>query len=140
MPRPTVATLHKRLTPIFNRFIRLRDTLPLINRGGGVLVRNGLCVSCGVKKPFDQLQAGHFVPADHYIHRYDERNVNAQCVKCNRFMHGNLIGYWLGMEAKWGWQVTHKLAETRNDQRIYTVPELEELIEYYSNKVKQLEI
>jgi hypothetical protein len=34
--------------------------------------------------------------------RFDEYNVNGQCLRCNNFLHGNLIRYRQGLIAKYG--------------------------------------
>lgn len=105
--QPTFTTLQKRLTVVYNRYIRLRDTW--VEDG----VRVGKCISCGEHKHISELDAGHFVAANFLAHRYTDQNVNAQCHRCNRFLHGNLIGYYIGMEKKWGEGYAKFLWETR---------------------------
>jgi len=52
----------------FNEYIRLRD-------------RHEACINCG---SWRTLQAGHFYPASSYQGlRFDEDNVNGECLKCN---------------------------------------------------------
>ena len=142
--RPTVASLHKKLQPIFNHFIRLRDTqvvLPFVlgeTREPGT--RWGTCISCSKELPYEQLQAGHFVPvASCYYLRYDEDNVNAQCAGCNKWRHGNPFGYMIGLAIKIGQYEVFELVKSRTKSRQYTVELLTEAIEYYEKKVEEME-
>ena len=71
----------------FNKFIRARDKdLP--------------CISCGTGRV---AQAGHYLSQGHHSAlRYNEDNTNGQCVRCNLFLHGNLINYRAGLIRKIG--------------------------------------
>ena len=70
----------------FNSFIRRRD----MNTDKVSFT----CISCGAVKPISKMHAGHFYSSGHYpILRFHEDNVNGQCHRCNRHLHGNLIGY-----------------------------------------------
>lgn len=129
----TVASLHKRLQPIFNRYIRLRDT-----EWHG-MHHGAKCISCGNYTVFERLQAGHFIPERHYATRYDEINVNAQCQQCNGFKKGNVFGYFNGMIGKYGVERTLELLRQWGTKRKYTRDELLQMIETYSLKVKELE-
>jgi hypothetical protein len=122
---PSVAVLKKRLTTVFNMFIRLRDKdLP--------------CISCGQPLPFIGSHAGHFVPSTYTVHRFNEFNVNKQCPSCNLFRHGNLISYFIGMERKYGPDVPRELEATKFTVKKYTTGELLLLIEQYKRKVKEM--
>lgn len=48
------------------------------------------CYTCGVVKPWKELQAGHrwHNKGDHV-----ENHIHAQCVRCNQFLSGNLGEY-----------------------------------------------
>lgn len=71
---------------VFNAWIRKRDQ----NKG---------CISCGGQVE----QAGHYFSAGHYTAlRFNEINVNGQCVRCNCFLHGNLIEYRQGLIKRYG--------------------------------------
>ena len=68
---------------IFSKYIRMRDCL----RTTG-LPDVGRCYTCGALKPIQELDAGHFVKSIHKDVKFDERNVRAQCRKCNSFEGG----------------------------------------------------
>jgi len=122
---PTLAVLKKRLTTVFNLYIRLRDdALP--------------CISCDKPLPTAGSHAGHFVPSTYTIHRWNETNVNKQCVSCNLFHHGNLVGYFLGMEKKYGPDVPRFLEATKHTPYPISRGDLENQIQIYKAKVKEI--
>ncbi len=51
------------------------------------------CISCKKNIHFSESDAGHFISRKYLITRYDERNVRAQCRKCNRFEYGRQFEY-----------------------------------------------
>jgi hypothetical protein len=68
---------------IFSKYIRTRDCLKTTG-----LPDVGRCYTCGALKPIQELDAGHFVKSIHKDVKFDERNVRAQCRKCNSFEGG----------------------------------------------------
>lgn len=84
--------LVKKLDKAFSLYIRKRDDL------GGYF----LCCSCGVRKPLEQADAGHFINRKWMSTRWREDNVHSQCRSCNRFDEGNASGYALFMIQKYG--------------------------------------
>lgn len=72
----------------FSKFIRARDCL--LTTG---TIEEGDCISCGRRYTFERLQAGHFVPGRSNSVLFDEDGVNAQCVRCNKFLSGNYEKY-----------------------------------------------
>lgn len=83
----TLPWLTKRAQEVFNAYIRERDKLT-----DGTFK----CISCGKIKKIKggNYHAGHFYPAGQYQSlRFDERNVNGECVKCNYYSGDHLIGY-----------------------------------------------
>lgn len=75
------------------RYIRMRDFL-----------RYGTCVSCGGRKTYEELQAGHFAPASScgFALLFDERNLNAECGGCNGFDSMHLLGYARNLDVRYG--------------------------------------
>jgi hypothetical protein len=76
-----------------NKYARLRDCA-----GSG----GASCISCSRWFSYEELDGGHFIPTTVSSTRFDERNINAQCHRCNRFLHGNIRGYFRGLETKLG--------------------------------------
>lgn len=81
----TKALAQKKADKYFSLYIRKRDS------------ENGVaqCITCGnFTSSFD---CGHFISRRFQATRYDEKNAHAQCLKCNRFQHGNQFehGKWI---------------------------------------------
>ncbi len=72
---------------IFNKWIRTRDR----DRG---------CISCST----GQVEhAGHYFSMGHHkAYCFNEMNTNGQCLRCNNFLHGNLINYRKGLVHRYG--------------------------------------
>lgn len=132
--KPTLPKLKKKLEIVFNKFIRLRDS------GGGWFT----CISCGVTKSTDIIDAGHYYSKNGYDGlRFDEDNVHGECQGCNRFDDSHLIAYTINLEAKIGW---YELQNLKDRAALYKKSgykwarfELEEMIEIYKLKIKDLE-
>ena len=79
-------TLKRKLDKKLSFMVRTRDAgLP--------------CISCG---KFSELQAGHFVKRKPLPTRWHPWNVNGECVHCNGFDESHIIGYYNGIEARYG--------------------------------------
>ena len=108
--------LKKKAQDIFNKWIRMRDY-------------DQRCISCNGRVE----QAGHYFSSGHYSAlTFNEMNVNGQCIRCNCFLHGNLIQYRIGLVAKYGEKKVKQL-EDESEVRTYkwSRTELEEIIEKY---------
>ena len=81
------------------------------------------------------MNAGHYYAKEFYKSvRYDLNNVNGQCVRCNKYLSGNLIEYRKNLLEKIGEEnlkQLDKLAELKNFR--FTREFLIELIEKYKN-------
>lgn len=120
----TKSDLMKEAQSIFNTYIRLRDA-------------NKPCVSCGGALG-EKYDAGHyFSMGGHKSVTFDERNVHAQCVRCNRYLHGNLLNYQIGIEQRIGAFELMNLHEISHQEKKYSVDELLDIIRVYKEKVKK---
>lgn len=129
--KKTTGQLIKQLQPIFNKYIRLRD-------------KGKPCISCGKVKDFEEMDAGHFYAKSGYSGlRFDEDNTHAECRYCNRFDESHLIGYTHRVQLKIGERRYQDLAERAEEYKRNGVKwsrvELEEMIKYYKQKIKELE-
>lgn len=120
----------KKLDSVFSKYIRLRDAMP-----------NGTfrCISCGKILPIQTADAGHFFSRMHMNTRFDEDNVHAECRQCNRMTPGHLIGYMANLEKKIGTLRMEALEQNARRMRKWSVLELQCLIDYYSNKCRELQ-
>ena len=118
-----VSDLKKEVQKHFNRYIRLRD-------------EGKMCISCGKR---EISHAGHYIAQGSTgALRYHEDNVNGQCVKCNVWDHGNLINYRIGLVKKIGEDRVQWLEDHRNDVKKWQREELNELMDKYKQKIKEL--
>lgn len=111
----------------FQKWVRLRDKdLP--------------CISCNefIKDLWD---GGHYFKAELFSGLiFDERNVNKQCRKCNRFLGGNEIQYRIGLVNRFGEEFVKQLEEDSISKRVYkyTKKELVAIKLKYDLKIKEL--
>lgn len=99
---------------IFNRWIRNRDA----QKG---------CISCGGSVD----HAGHYRSAGHFGNlRFNEMNVNGQCLRCNNFLSGNLINYRQGLVKRYGEEKVLMLESIRGVKK-WSKIELELIIKTY---------
>ena len=124
-----IPRLKRKLTKVFNAFIRKRD----------MKLQNGLCISCG-KRPI--AHAGHYFPTSLCPSPsmvYNERNVSGQCVYCNNWLHGNQHDYRLALNKKWGYNVVQELEVQRSfKSNPWTRFEYEVMIKEYTKKLAEL--
>jgi hypothetical protein len=129
---PTLSALEKKLDAIFSEWVRRSAA----DEGGTVE-----CVTCKRLMYWraDGAQAGHFVKRQHRSTRWDERNVNVQCVRCNKWMNGNEAEHGAHIIRKHGLAVHEELLSLKNLVVKYTRSDLEALITEYQTKLKSLE-
>jgi len=107
-----------------NTFIRMRD--------------GKYCISCESSGEGRQYQAGHYKSqGGNSALRFDENNLNVQCVYCNMHQSGNLAKYRINLIKKIGIDAVIHLETTKNT-KLWTVDELKEIITTYKAKIKQL--
>lgn len=127
----TVSQLKKELDKIFSQYVRIK--------GADRNTQIGVCVTCGVKKPWKELQAGHYEKRGKNQLRYDETNVHPQCVGCNVFQKGNYTRYARYMIDMYGADYLKELEEEAKKIKQWKVYELEDLLTEYKAKLKALD-
>lgn len=131
MPKTSgVAQLKKKADTAFSTYIRMRDA----DRYGVAP-----CISCGVRKPWKELQNGHFVSRSSSTLRFDDENCNAQCVGCNMFKQGNQYAYGVELDLKYGDGTAKKLHAQRFDTHKFTITELQDIIDEAKSNIKAFE-
>lgn len=126
--------LKNKVWNLFSEYIRKKECLEIT----GALVE-GICVTCGKRFSYKKLQAGHFIPGRHLSILYDERGCHIQCKRCNIFLHGNLIEYFIFMEQKYGRDVIDDLRVKDKESKKYTRQELEQFCQDLEKKIRQIE-
>src|SRR3990167_2306002 len=115
---------------VFSIFIRQRDTTKL----------GTFCYTCEKWFDFKETEAGHFQDGRFKEFLFDERQVNAQCKKCNHKkpfgLGGNKELYTLHMVRDFGEEAVKKMLENRNKFGQWKSYELEEIYLKYKSKLK----
>ena len=89
----TISKLKKKLEGLFSHYIRRRNADHL----GRVK-----CFTCGIEKHWKEQQAGHFQSRSHHSTRWDEINVQVQCVKCNMYRQGEQYKFGMYLDQRFG--------------------------------------
>ena len=127
--RKTTAKLVNECAEILQRIVRIKAS------------KNGYanCVTCGVNKPWQELQGGHFISRVKTAHKLLEENIHPQCGKCNGYLRGNMVAYTLYMEDMYGREFVEELLTTQNQTKKYSRPEIEDIKENLKKELKKLE-
>jgi len=113
--------LKKAIDKIFSEWVRRKS--------------GGECFTCGVKKRWKDLEAGHYI---HNKLDFDPMNRRAQCNRCNQHLSGNLGIYGEKLIKEYG---TDKIDEMRLRSNQIWKPdteELEKLLEYWQMELSKL--
>ena len=125
----TISKLKKKLDSLFSQYTRLRN----VDHLGRVK-----CFTCGVEKHWKEQQAGHFQSRSHHSTRWDEVNVQVQCVKCNMFRQGEQYKFGMYLDQKYGEGTAEEL-EIRSKTIVkLNRTDYEEAIKRYKQKIKEL--
>ncbi len=100
----------------FSAYIRTRDCL--LTTGTKT---EGKCFTCGALKPFELLDAGHFVAGRFNKFLLDERQVHAQCKYCNNALQGYGARYYTKMVDLFGESEVEKMLIENNILEKYSV-------------------
>ena len=101
--------------------------------------KNGIseCVTCGCKKPWKEMQAGHFVGGRTNGVLFDERGIFPQCYACNVCRQGMGPEYTVFMLEHYGQGLVDELIQKRRETVKFTATELKEMIEGYKVRIKE---
>lgn len=124
MKKKTQAQLKKVFWKHFSIYIRTRDKFT--------------CVTCGKKGEGSGLHAGHYIVKgacglDYYFH---EKNVHAQCFRCNIHLSGNSAEYRKFLLRKYGEKVVNDIE--MNYHKPCKDYDFDEKIEEYKKKLQKL--
>lgn len=126
--KETFKKLKARAWRMFSEYIR---------RLGAVDGKNS-CVTCGVVKPWKELQAGHFIDGRHNAVLFNHLITYPQCVRCNIWLHGNKIQFTLFMQRKFGeLEVAKLLSESRKIVK-FDRYDLESIIKNLNDNLEEL--
>lgn len=123
-----MSDMRSRLDEVFSCYIRRRDF------GDG----HGRCITCGRPITYSSCDAGHYIGRSHTATRWNEMNVHAQCRDCNRVHYGRMADYRSALIRRYGRVAVEQLEAQRRREVHLTADMYRQLIDYYTNKIKQL--
>lgn len=132
----TVSSLKKRAWNVFSEYIRLRDCLATTGAPF-----ESKCVTCEnfIPNSKGRLHAGHWISRVNNATLFDERNCFAQCAHCNLFNEGSKPEFSKFILDKFGQKVYDDMITLSKTTKRFTIEELQELIQVYKQKIKELE-
>jgi len=130
MAKKERAKVVDKLDAVFSEYIRRRYA---DHRG---FVR---CYTCGTEKHWKQMHAGHFQSRSKYATRWNETNVQVQCVSCNIFKAGEQYKFGLRLDAELGEGTAEEMMYLSNQSGKYSIEMLREMVAYYQAQVRGLE-
>tara|TARA_R100001480_G_C4607629_1_gene164205 strand:+ start:68 stop:466 length:399 start_codon:yes stop_codon:yes gene_type:complete len=126
MPKKTQKYWKNKIDKVFHEYIRRRD----VDNNTGYCE----CVSCGKTIHFSESDAGHFISRKYLITRYDERNVHAQCRKCNRFEYGRQYEYSIAL----GQELSQELLQTSRSMIKFSDADWQEIYQEFNDKLNEI--
>lgn len=124
--------LHKKAWGLISEFVR-KSAAKLTNSSRDVL----RCYTCGKLVYWKKAHCSHF---HHNRLDFDLRNLKACCAGCNTYKHGNLAIYASKLVMELTMDGMGKLYLDANIKgNNYSIEELENIIEVYKQKLKELE-
>lgn len=125
-----IRTLTVKLDTVFSKYIRLSNA----DKNGTVI-----CFTCGGVHTVNDTDNGHYISRSTRSTRWDEQNCHPQCKSCNRFRDGMKDVYALKLQEKYGKDILEELNQRKNQVFKASPDWLLSKIEYYKQKVKEME-
>lgn len=127
--KASVSALKKKAWTLYSRLVRWRS------RDSRDRCK---CVTCGVKKHWKEMQAGHFVSRIYSATMFHDLNVNPQCPKCNVALYGQQYLYGEYLRKKHGQDIPDELYALARAGHQFTSLELTSKIEDYKAELEAL--
>lgn len=129
--------MKKKLPKLSVRAKKAWDLMSIISRQKDAYI-NGMtpCITCGQVKHWKEMHAGHFFHASkqHPI-TYDDRNIHAQCPRCNTYKGGARDHYSVQIVRRYGPGTLAELEHIKHQGKPLRRGEIEELIDRLKIKV-----
>ena len=115
----------------FNAYVRFRD-------------EKRPCISCGSILRQEEQKQGGLRDCGHYLsrgaypdarHRFGLDNTASQCVKCNRYLGGNVAKFRLGMIERWGLDRVERIESDLPSSRM-TIDYLQRLTKIFRKRLR----
>jgi hypothetical protein len=119
----------KKLDTVFSQFIRLRAS---DERG------MGKCFTCHSERFWGEVDAGHFMSRACMSTRWDEKNVQFQCKRCNGFRSGEQYKFSIELDKLYGEGTAEALLIASKMTARWSREELDSMYHHYKRKVDEL--
>ncbi len=129
MKKITISKLKTKLDKLFSEYVRRRYA----DHAG-----QSKCVTCGKVDHWKNLQAGHFMSRRHHSLRWDEVNVQVQCVACNCFRAGEQYKFSVYLDNQHGPGTAEELQIKSHEITKLSRGDYEMKIEEIKEKLKNL--
>ena len=118
----SLKSLRKRAWKLQSEYIRRKE--------------GGVCFTCGDTRRWQDQQSGHYIHKD--CLDFDSTNIHCQCVRCNKWLHGNSGIYAEKLIRIYGQEVIDQLRQRANVVKKFNIEELEEEIIYLKLKLEEI--
>ncbi len=129
MAKTTISKLKAKLDKLFSEWIRRRNC-----SHDGIVS----CFTCGIKKHWKQMHAGHFMSRRHHSTRWDPTNVQVQCPKCNLFNQGEQYKFGLYLDQRFGEGTAKEIEQRSKVITKISRTDYDEAIHNMKNKLRSL--
>lgn len=99
------------------------------------------CVTCGVIKPWKEMQLGHYIHRGNQYYTnldFDDQNIHPQCVSCNYYKSGKLDKYAKYLIKKFGNDILDILEYKKKLKAVLSDFTLKQLNKMYLEEIKRL--
>lgn len=97
------------------------------------------CATCSANYEIRFMDNGHFISRGNFSTRYQEDNCRPQCKKCNYYKHGEHAKFRDKLIEEIGIDRVEQLEQLGRKSEKLTNDQLDEIIETYRNKYKEIE-
>ena len=125
---PTLASLKRKADTAFSVYIRTQD----IDRNGTTE-----CITCGVRRRWQDMQAGHFISRSYLSTRFDPRNCHVQCPGCNGPAQGRIPEQVVYLESIYGAGIVQMLLYKRRETIKFSRTDYIEMIERFNKGAEE---
>lgn len=120
--------LVSKLDAVFSKYIRRRNTTD----------GYGSCFTCGSVRHWQEVDAGHFQSRVKMSTRWDEKNVQFQCKRCNMTNGGQQYIFGKRLDEVYGEGTAEELHVKSQKVCKFSAQDLRDMIETYTRKLNEL--
>lgn len=130
-PSSTLWNEIKKCDTAFSQYVRLKDA----DKNGEVK-----CYTCEAKAFWkqDQIECGHYKGRGSMNTRWNGKNAKPQCIRCNRFLQGNIEVFAENLVKEYGEGILEYLDKESKTKVQLTIVKVRNLRTYYESQVVKL--